>query len=352
MTFEDKIGRRIYNDFGGEKIAVGIQDKNLNIKFFKSYLWGFPLCVMLGFLLNLKMLEVILKDLQYMLAIVIFIIATIITIITVLSSRCKIYYEGENLILENGLRKKKYISIKEYPRLYIRQHIYTTNNTTKDTFSERECYNLYIEQNEQLIKLDIRVCGYEKIEKLINSLEFKEKSECTKQEWNSSVNEREKKMFAYKEFLDGQKRIVGVVDTEKNMKIDKNKNIGLYFLNLLLIFCIFIIIICMIEKIYEVVIAISLINILIIGGIITKIMKRKIKISYKEDEINIDKYKLNYRENNIRLSINMIQFPIVKEKYEYSLVIIGEKDKYAIPLEKAKISEIGEFIDNIIFEEI
>lgn len=100
MTFEDKIGRRIYNDFGGEKIAVGIQDKNLNIKFFKSYLWGFPLCVMLGFLLNLKMLEVILKDLQYMLAIVIFIIATIITIITILSSRCKIYYEGENLILE------------------------------------------------------------------------------------------------------------------------------------------------------------------------------------------------------------------------------------------------------------
>ena len=85
------------------------------------------------------------------------------------------------------------------------------------------------------------------------------------------------------------------------------------------------------------------------GALIVKNSSNKIKVSYTDNSIKIDKYKLNYKENNIRLKIVAIQLQNLKEKYKYKLQILSQKNTYSVSLGNAKEIEIGEFIDNLIF---
>jgi len=349
----DNIGREIYNKLGSEKIIVGIKDSNVKVKFMTTFIWAIPLVVTLGILLNLVNFYKILTETQMLIVLSIFIVA-IISTITILGTQVfKLYIKDNFIIVENYFKMKKYIDINKYPRIYIRQHIYENYRDNNTGIFERgpitiEKYYLYLEQNKTLIKLDTNTNG---VKELLDSLILKDRTECTQQEWNFSVSNREQKMSEYMKYLK-QGRIIGVKDKNKNVIISKKQTTLCYILTIVLILLIVFEIFLLSEKAYGASIFILFGIILDIGALIVKINSNKIKISYIDDCIKINKYKLNYKENNIKLELIAMQLPVSKEKYEYSLQILGQKNKYTLSLGKAKENEIGEFIDNLILEGI
>ena len=99
-------------------------------------------------------------------------------------------------------------------------------------YEQRESYDLHIEQNNNDIILDIRIIGNKKISLLLDNLQMKEKSEVSESQWKSSVNEKEKNFSSIMKVLNVKKRIIGVRDTSKNMKIKTGSSIIFNFLKI------------------------------------------------------------------------------------------------------------------------
>ena len=347
----DEIGRNVKEQFGEEKIIVGIKNKEIKIKFLKSYIWIIPLIITLGIILNIGMINIIFTEAEKNIVLIIFCITLLSSMILYFYESCKIYFEDDYLILENKLRMKKYYDIKRFPRIYIRQHSYDGYSNLSESYKTRMTYKLYLEQNNDLLKLNIKTCGVENIQKLIENFQMKNREECTQEEWNFSVNNKELKMFEYMKFLNTRGEIIGIKDKDKNMEISKKQNLPIYILTIILILVIYIELWMLKEELYVLSIFVLLGIIINIGALITKNNDNKIKISYKDNIMKINKYLLRYEEKKIRINIKAMQTPYAKEKYEYSLQIKGEKKDYIIFLGNANEIEVGQFIDNINFKE-
>lgn len=352
MYYSDKKGRKIKEQLGEEKIIVDIKNKDFRIKFFKSYAWLFPLIITLSILINIGNFNIILSNSEKVIGLIIFAVSILSTIILFCSESCKIYFEEDYLILENKLRKKKIFDINKYPRIYIRRRVYWVNLNNSRGYEQKETYDLYIEQNNELLTLDIKTCGYEKIQQFIENLEMKSHQNSTEQEWKFSVNDREKIMSGYMKFLNMQGRIIGVKDENKKIRMRKKENLSIIILIIILIIIIDYELTLLKVNAYFASLLVLVGIIINIGAIINKMNSNNIKISYVDGSIIIDKYKLKYKEKNIRITITATQTPYTKGKYDYDLQIMGERNTYSLPLGKAEESKIGEFIDNLNFEEI
>lgn len=346
----DKKGQELYKKFGSEKIIIQSKDRNFEIKFMKSYIWIYPLVIVVGVLLNIPMILMILSNFQKLIAGIIFFVFCIITAIVFLSQKYLVYFEENYLIIKN-IFKIKVFDLNKYPRIYIRQRIYNNSYDKVGRIDrEIETYDLYIEQGNVSEKFDIGICGYDKIESFINNLEMRTKQECSEEQWSVSRSDRERQLLEYRDFLDNQGKIIGVKKAGKRMTINKRENFSFYILFiplvLLIIFEIFLLSVKEYVSFWLILVGV-IIN---IGALIVKYNTNIIKISYSDESIKIDKYRLRYKESDIKIAISASQMPYFSDKYIYNLLILGTNSEYSIYLGNAKQSDVGKFIDNIYFE--
>lgn len=351
MNLTNKQAKEIYQQFGDEKIICGIKNPNLKIKFMMSYIWLFPVCIILGFILNQNMLQ-ILDDSHKVIAFIELFSVIGIAILGFLCESYTVYFEDNSLIFKNKLNKKKIIDINKYPRIYIRYRKNYSYDSDNRRYQQREEYDLHIEQNNNIIILDIRIIGGEKVSLLLDSFQMKEESEVSESQWQSSANEKEKKFYSIMKVLNSKKRIIGVRDTSKNMKIKISSLIIFNFLKIVLIasICLFIYLLFIKEWIIASYI-IAFIFVLIVVLIEEK-GSLYIDISYpSKNSIKINKYLLNYKDNNVMIYLVGVQLPKLYQKYNYKLVLSGIEKKYTIDLTGASEEKIEEFISNLIFQE-
>lgn len=360
---ENKLGEKLFQEFGGaenEKVITGIKNTQLNISYLNMTkripLWGITLIGALTLIVTLLSTGLMFTFNQRILAFCGLIILTILTIVLILNQCCKIYIKDNNLIWKNKLNIKKIIDLNKKPRIYMRQkmvNVYRHDKSRGYTqYEQREDYYIYVEQKDIKLQFRTDVLNIEKSRLLIDAFVMKDRNECTKGEWNESVSYVEKNMFELKTLLNEYGKIIGVKDKNKKIIIRKNgKRVSFYLLilSLIALLCLEVPLIKLEEYFSSILLLVGII--INIGAILVKSATNKIKILCKEDMIKIDKYKLNYRENNIRLDIEIIQTPFFNEKYYYKLIIIGEKDKYVVQLGNVKVEKIRDFIDNLILEE-
>ena len=357
---ENKLGEKLFQEFGGaenEKVITGIKNTQLNISYLNMTkripLWGITLIGALILIVILLSIGPMFTFNQRMLAFGGFVILIILTIVLILNQCCKIYIKDNNLIWKNKLNIKKIIDLNKKPRIYMRQKIVNVYRHDKSRgytqYEQREDYYIYIEQNDTMMQFRTDVLNIEKSRILIDAFITKDRNECTQDKWNESVAYVEKNMFELKTLLNEHGKIIGVKDKNKKIIIRKNgKRVSFYLLilSLIALLCIEVSFIKLEEYFSSILILVVII--INIGAIFVKSATNRIKILCKKDMIKIDKYKLNYKENNIRLDIEIIQTPFFNKKYYYKLIIIGEKDRYVVQLGNIKVKKMQDFIDNLI----
>ncbi len=178
MDFSNSNARKIYKDFGEEKVILDIKNTNLEVKFIKSYI-SILIYALIGIALGINIIRI--KNGIFAYIAIFFIMAFFIR--GVLSQICKIYFCKTGIILENKLNKRKIIDIEKYPRIYIKYKKYL--NYDNDLRRERntENYILCIEQNENKIELDIKEVGSDKIRRILNNFEMKKREDVTDSQW-------------------------------------------------------------------------------------------------------------------------------------------------------------------------
>lgn len=165
-----------YQDLGIKQIIYGIKDQTFKINFIKSYIFIIPLAILIGAFSSLSIFN-LLPPLIKIIATIIIFITMIITILAILSQWYQIYFNDTNLILQNKLKKKKIIDIAKYPIIYVISCEHTMYNPSTQYDYISKSYDLYIEQNDIKIKLDVDAVGGNKIDRLINNLEMKSKDD-------------------------------------------------------------------------------------------------------------------------------------------------------------------------------
>lgn len=359
MKSNNKKEKEIYRQFYKEKVISGIKDANLEIKFIKSYLWVIPLLIIV---FNFGMLQILPKS-EKIIAYTIVIMGAILSVIGFLSQCCKLYFDNNNLILINKLNKKIVIDISRYPRIYIRNRIYRGYDSDTGYYETTYEY-LHIEQNDKEIVLDIVKVGRDKIKLLLNNIETKERQEVTTSQWQNSSTEKEKTFSNYIEFLNKQEKIIGVKDTSQKIKLNNNveekKRLKICTILVMIAFALD----CLLNFIFQIKNTSILKNFFMTVGVFLSIFdfyflimvieKGKdnfLKISYNSNgSIRINKYLLDYKKNNIMINIRATLASTTNEKYNYELIIQGEKKSYTIELAMQHEKSIGELIDNLIFE--
>lgn len=336
--------KQIFMNHGEEKVICNIINKNFRFTFTKSDNWAFPLIISSSSILVLISLFVFIPIYFRVMLLLIFLISLLFTIYSFLSNSCSFYFDDHYLVLENKLKKKNVIDINKYPRIYIRQRIFDSYNRVHDRYEIKECYFVYIEQNNNQFIFDMHRCGNDNICKLFDSIETKSKSNCSTEEWNCSSNDRYNIFSNY--YI--KQRIIGVKNPTLNMKIPKTSNIPfclLVFLSIVLAIAIFDNII---HKL-DITIWLMLLYIPIFIGIITDRSKHSIKISYPLDgSIQINKYFLDYKNTDVSLKLVAIQRPDINDKFSYVLNILEQDSSYSIPLDSANEYLIKDFFDNLI----
>lgn len=363
MNLTNKQAKEIYQQFNSEKIISGIKEPNLQIKFIKSYIWIFPLFILLGFILNFGILQ-ILSETERIMAYIVAIIVAILSVLGFLSQFYKLYFDDNNLILENKLNKRIVIDINRYPRIYIRHQVYDSYNHTTEMYETRHRYDLHIEQDNDDIVLDIRTIGSNKIALFLKSIETKERQDINESQWQDSSSEKEKTFSNYMTFLSKQEKIIGVKDSSQKMRINNDSNIKKRFKICTILVIVAFILDYVVNFVFHVSDAsifknffmgigcfLGVFDFFFLVMLIDKGKDKSLKISYPSNEsIKINKYLLNYKKNNIMIGIRAIQIPTSFEKYNYMLIIRGENNSYSIELTLQHEKQLGEFIDNLIFE--
>lgn len=351
--YEDPIGKRIWQNFGFEKVIIGVKNPNLSIKFLRSYIWAIPLIPTLGILSNIYNFFLIFTIQQFILLMIGFVIALLTTVITFLGSFYELSIENNFIIFKNKLKIIKCIDISKYPRIYIRQRFFTSYSAIvasrgRYPFSEHEEYIVYIEQNDIIIQFPVKIKG---VEQFIDNFITQSLQNLTREEKEKSISNEEKLFFDMQKICK-KGRVIGVKDNSQNLKIKHGSNKNTIALYILLVFSLAMIILCTISKIYEVVIAFTLLIILFIALLIREQFKNTLRISYYEDKIiQINRNIFDYKNDILKLEIRAIQIPFKKEKYNYSLTLHTSNDSDGLFLNGVEEEKFTMFIKNLIFEE-
>ena len=165
-------------------------------------------------------------------------------------------------------------------------------------------------------------------------------------------------------FLSKQEKIIGVKDSSQKMRINNDSNIKKRFKICTILVIVAFILDYVVNFVFHVSDAsifknffmgigcfLGVFDFFFLVMLIDKGKDKSLKISYPSNEsIKINKYLLNYKKNNIMIGIRAIQIPTSFEKYNYMLIIRGENNSYSIELTLQHEKQLGEFIDNLIFE--
>lgn len=343
MAFKNNQIRKLYNNYGSEKIIYSIKNTNLKINIFDFKIFFFIFLIDLGSIL----------DLLNSGSLIGFIIVMSLSIIVYCTIQKTLYFDdNNNLILENKLKKKKIIDISKYPRIYIRY---------KESYSldrNIQWYELHIEQNNIDIVLDIDFFNVTKIESFLDNLQTKELDEVSETEWELSENDKEKTFSSYMKFLNTKGKIVGVKDTTISTTLKRNfgKPI-LYLLCLLFVFIAYWAIISFPDahkyREYTVPVLLIALDLIIAFGIVKQYEYSAIRISYpSENLIRINRYLLDYKNSDIRLDIKGSRTPQTYEKYEYTMLILGLNRKCSISLNGINERRLSVLFDNLIFDNL
>ena len=102
VDFSNSNARKIYKDFGEEKVILDIKNTNLEVKFIKSYI-SILIYALIGIALGINIIRI--KNGIFAYIAIFFIMLFFIR--GVLSQICKIYFCKTGIILENKLLSKK-----------------------------------------------------------------------------------------------------------------------------------------------------------------------------------------------------------------------------------------------------
>lgn len=344
-----KSTRQICLDFSHGKIITRVKNPNLEITLIKSNKLSFIVTLMVIFISIFKLFAV-LNESEKSIAVVLFLILIGLFIYSVLTfNRTRI--SGNKLIVQNMLRTEKVIDLDMYPRIYSK---YTKRESYKDNLNMIEYYDLYIEQNDTIIKLNMLLVSTKNLNLFIDNFEFKDREEITEDEWIlKSSNDREKSYFSYMNFLNKREKIIGIKDTSKVFNIKKDSSIHFYFLSCVLIGLIILALYLFFVKSFLMAGFITLLVFILLVVLKEEKSNLFINISFPSDGIiRLNNYILDFKNNDITFYIKAIEELSSFEKYKYLLIISGKVRTYSIDLNNSQEQEIGAFFDNLIFEEI
>lgn len=362
MNFTINKIEEIYQQFNGEKVISGIKDNSLEIKFIKLYRWIIPLLILFAIIVSINIIPDTIKIIAYIIAFV----CPILSILDFLNQSYKLYFYDNNIILENKLNKQTIIDVNRYPRIYIKkqEHLRVTEYSDWIEYT----YFLHIEQDDNDIVFNMHGTKSTVIEFILNNIETKEKQDITESQWEESSSKKEATLFKYIKFLDKQEKIIGVKDSSKKMEIIRDskwkKKIKICTILLFMTFVIESLITTMFPTMKQIdrytlqnllagaIAFMFFADFLFLFQLVENRPNDPIKISYPSNEsIKINRYLLNYKENNIMINIEAAKTVKVSEKYEYTLIINGEQNSYKIKLNMINEEQLKEFIDNLIFQE-
>lgn len=166
MDLTNKKAKEIYKEFGTAKTITNIKNPNLEIKFVQIPWIIFFIYIII---FNFGTFQIFKGALAY----IIFSIIILISIIGILSQFYKIYFYKNNLVYENILNKRKIIDVNEDNKISIKRESFSSYDKLTESYEDIINYNLYIEQNNIKIELNIKYVGSDKIKLLIDNLETK-----------------------------------------------------------------------------------------------------------------------------------------------------------------------------------
>lgn len=361
MDFSSNQAKQLYQQLNGEKIIVGIKDENFKIKFIKSNIWIVPLIMVIAIILNLGLLQQVLVGAEMILVIIAGIIFTLCTIFGFLSQVYELYFDNYNLVLENKLGKREIIDVSRYPRIYIRQKSYENYDRFTDTYNREQEYLLYLEQDNKCIKLSINGIGTNKIKNILANFELKSSDEVTDEQWKESASDKERIFFKYMYFLNEQEKVIGVKDSSQKIKIKKDflskpkKGFFICTLVMLLFFGIEFMFFKTRSNIGDFLMFagcfLFVFDLMFFVKMIEEGGGHSLKVSYPEDDcLRINNFRFYYKRHDVKMGIEAVQFSEWEEKYKYFLRIRSNDKSYSFPLNPKDENQIGDFIDNLIFE--
>lgn len=352
----------IYMKFGNEKVITGFNDTNIVIKYTNPYLGIIiPLAlVIMG--LNLLVPMKIMKFPEITINIL-FILLMLLSLFVFLGQSYTLYFKDNTILLKNKLNKKKVLEIARYPRIYMRYKEMDSYDSTNMRSYTSKYYNLCLQQNDVNIVFDIELLGSKKLSILLNNLQMKNREDVTLEQWQSSATVKEKTFSDYFHFLDKQKRITGVKDSNLNLKIMNNKNLKLKllicFLFTIISFLISYFLGCVINNLdlSNIFLTISaflmLADLFFIIQIAEKWKSLSLKVSYPTNStFKINNQIFDYKKNDIMLCIETYTDFKSKDKHNYRLVVLCNGHTYfSIDLNLRQEKQLGDFIYNLIFQE-
>ena len=346
MDITDRKAREIYSNFGSEKVICSVKDKDLSINMMKSIVWVYPLMIFLLFLILL----IIYKNLDTRQT-VIFIISAILSILWYLYEKSTLYFDENELILENRLGKRTSIDISKYPRIYVKCEKHRHYNKYNRMHETYETYDLYIEQKNVQIHFDIKSVGAEKISLLLNNLNTKNKYEISEEKWRESENEYDSKTTDLINFFEGRERIIGVKDPNQKIKISKSSSIIFWFLLIVFMLCMILSIYLAIIKEFLFVGFVGLFDIILLGVVIAEWKSLAMRISFpNEGKIKIDGKVFDYKHSDVSIFIDRYINNSGLTKYDNELVIASRDKIYNVNVELLDEKKLNQFISNLVFQ--
>ena len=360
MSSEDMESKEIYKQFHGEKIIFGIKNPHFNITFIKSYYWLFPFVILPTAIAMLLLLPSSERIFAYLLAS----IAILLSTLGFLSQFYRLYFDENDLILENKLHKRTVISFNQPARLYVIRELYKSFNPMTRCSTTESLYNLHIEQGSTTIVLDVTRIGNHKIALFLDSIQTKEKQDSDHFQYQDSSNNAQKNFSDYVTFLYHQGNILDVKNSSQTIKISNSPNLKKAITTCTLLSIISFVLEYGLNFIFPVSndsifrslflsigVFLALFDFFLIITLLDRGKDLCIKISYPSiDSIKINNYLLNYKVDPITIDLESIKSSLPFEKYNYLLTIYGQTHSYHIKLALQDIQPLIEFIDNLVFE--
>jgi len=348
----EKCVEPIYHRFGDEKVVVGIKNEDLTIKYISI---GFIIVLIILASFTVVSFFAFLYNIMPKITLISGIFGIICFIVTWFIAHKKIYFEDDKIILVNKFKKITTIDVKKYPRIYLKHIVsnYYDENYGMRTVSK---YVFYIEQNDKNIILDIDEIGLKEINIFLDNLIMKEKNDITQEQWEASNTQKEKNMAFYMEFLDKQKKIIGVKNISNNIVVVNGIDSKSSF-----IICTLIMVVCglltviMSETVTKIILPILCVlfmyDVFFFINILERWKNYYFKVSYpSKGMIKINNYILDYETTDISLKIIRENSTTASSKYKYRLLIVSNYYNYYINLNMKQEDIIYELIDNLIFE--
>ena len=212
-------------------------------------------------------------------------------------------------------------------------------------------------------EINISTLSTKKLKRILNNFEIEIPENVTEDQWLESATPREKIFSRCISFLNNKKRIVGVEDINNEMKIGNDfmgeKNTSIYALLIVGAFIIYYLVKVLLSffnttanqgLLIGIAVIISLVLVFCIFIIIKAFTTTKksmcLNISYPtNDSFKINDLVFNYKNNDIRITLNEVKKPI-----HYIMTISENNIPHHFEISLDKEQQMFDFINNFYFE--